>query len=55
MCLYWKPDGPDLVVIGMNIDDLLYIGTSADAVYCFFGSLALLSIKTQSSSSSGYA
>ena len=32
MCLYWKRDGPDLVFVGVYVDDLLATGASAAAV-----------------------
>ncbi|CAI5716713.1 unnamed protein product [Peronospora effusa] len=45
MCLYWKQDGSDLVVVGVYVDDLLATGTIAAAVDRFFTSLGSLSIK----------
>ena len=45
MCLYWKKDGRDLVIVGVYVDDLLATGTNAAAVDCFFASLGSLSIK----------
>ena len=44
MCLYWKHDGKDTVVVGVYVDDLLATGTDAAAVDRFFASLASLSI-----------
>ncbi|CAI5732632.1 unnamed protein product [Peronospora farinosa] len=41
MCLYWKQDGSDLVVVGVYVDDLLETGTYAAAVNRFFTSLAM--------------
>ena len=45
MCLYWKKDGRDLVIVGVYVDDLLATGTNAPAVDRFFASLGSLSIK----------
>lgn len=45
MCLYWKKDGEDLVVVGVYVDDLLATGTNAAAVDRLFDSLTSLSIK----------
>ena len=44
ICLYWKRDGNDTVVVGVYVDDLLATGTGAAAVDRFFYILASLLI-----------
>uniref|UniRef100_A0AAV1VBX8 Integrase catalytic domain-containing protein n=1 Tax=Peronospora matthiolae TaxID=2874970 RepID=A0AAV1VBX8_9STRA len=45
MCLYWKYEGAELVVVGAYVDDLLVTGTSTAVVDRFFVSLSTLAIK----------
>lgn len=45
MCLYRKPDGKDLIIVGVYVGNHLATGTSVAAVQRFFDSLASLSIK----------
>ncbi|KAJ8574562.1 hypothetical protein ON010_g4652 [Phytophthora cinnamomi] len=45
MCLYYKRDGPDMVVVGVYVDDLLVTATREDVVDKFFEEMASLSIK----------
>ncbi|GAB9476013.1 unnamed protein product, partial [Globisporangium polare] len=45
MCLYFRRDGDDVVVVGVNVDDLLVTATRRDLVRQFFASMATLSIK----------
>uniref|UniRef100_A0AAV1UNM5 Reverse transcriptase Ty1/copia-type domain-containing protein n=1 Tax=Peronospora matthiolae TaxID=2874970 RepID=A0AAV1UNM5_9STRA len=45
MCLYWKVDDGQLVVVGVGVDDLLATGTDTAAVDRFFNQLGSLSIK----------
>ena len=45
MCLYYKRDGTELVIVGVYVDDLLATGTSAAVVEDFFAELKTLSIK----------
>ena len=45
MCLYWKRDGPDIVVVGVYVDEILTTGTSTAAVDRFFGTLASLFVR----------
>lgn len=40
MCLFWKCDEEDSVVVGVYVDDLLATGIDAAAVDRFFDSLA---------------
>lgn len=45
MCLYFKHDGPDMVVVGVYVDDLLVTATREELVGKFFEDMAALSIK----------
>ncbi|GAB9471215.1 unnamed protein product, partial [Globisporangium polare] len=45
MCLYFRRDGDDVVVVGVYVDDLLVTATRRDLVRQFFASMATLSIK----------
>ena len=45
MCLYWKVDDGQLVVVGVYVDDLLATRTDKAAVERFFNHLGSLSIK----------
>ena len=45
MCLYFRRDDEELVVVGVYVDDLLAVGTSAAAVEKLFEVLAKLQIK----------
>ena len=44
MCLYYKHDDDEMVVVSIYVDDLLATGKSVAAVESFFTSMALLSI-----------
>ncbi|KAE9047556.1 hypothetical protein PR001_g4168 [Phytophthora rubi] len=45
MCLYFKHDGSDMVVVGVYVDDLLATATREELVDKFFEDMAALSIK----------
>ncbi|KAE8898050.1 hypothetical protein PF005_g9403 [Phytophthora fragariae] len=45
MCLYFKHDGSDMVVVGVYVDDLLATATHEELVDKFFEDMAVLSIK----------
>lgn len=45
ICLHWKRDDQDIVVVGGYVDDLLVTGAGAAAVDRFFASLSSLSIE----------
>ena len=45
MCLYWKRDGKDIVVVGVYVNDLLVTGRNVATVDCFLEGLSSLSIK----------
>uniref|UniRef100_A0AAV1UQN3 Integrase catalytic domain-containing protein n=1 Tax=Peronospora matthiolae TaxID=2874970 RepID=A0AAV1UQN3_9STRA len=45
MCLYWKNEGAELVVVGAYVDYFLVTGTSTAVVDRFFVSLSTLAIK----------
>ena len=45
MCLYFRRDDGELVVVGVYVDDLLATGTSAAAVKKLFEGLKTLQIK----------
>ena len=54
ICLYWKVDDGQLVVVGVYVDDLLATGADTAAVERFFNHLGSLSIKDLGVVSSNY-
>ncbi|KAG3233082.1 hypothetical protein PI124_g21839 [Phytophthora idaei] len=45
MCVYYRRDGDEILIVGVYVDDLLVTGTAQTAVDAFFGELSELVVK----------